>query len=433
MNDKPAKIKVRDIFNITVVVAALGYFVDIYDLVLFLIIGRDSLLALGVEQGDVLKEFQFLLNVQMIGMLIGGILWGVMGDKRGRLSVLFGSILMYSLANAANGMVGVFGSHAMEAYAILRFIAGLGLAGELGAGITLVSEVMSKETRGYGTMIVASVGVCGAIVAAIVANNFGWEIAYFLGGGLGISLLLLRISVFESGIFKKLEKKKIPKGNFFMLFANNRRFARYMHCILIGLPIWYVVGILVGRAPEISKLLHIKGDIEPSISVMLCYAGLIFGDIATGVLSQLTRSRKKVLGIFYALLITVIALYLSLNGISAILFYTLIFFLGFSVGFWAIFVTVAAEHFGTNLRATVATTVPNFVRGALVPISLVFDGIFTAFLNSSNPALRENALIYAAFIVTPVLMLISFWSLSKLKETFGDDLDYLEEEMVLPA
>lgn len=432
MVDKPVKISVRNVLNITVVVAALGYFVDIYDLVLFLIIGRDSLLALGVEQENVLKEFQFLLNVQMIGMLIGGILWGIMGDKKGRLSVLFGSILMYSIANALNGAVGIFGEHAMVAYAVLRFVAGLGLAGELGAGITLVSEIMSKETRGYGTMVVASVGVCGAVVAAVVANNFGWEVAYFLGGGLGISLLLLRISVFESGIFKKLENKKVSKGNFFMLFANNRRFMRYLHCILIGLPIWYVIGILVGRAPEISAILKVEGKVEPSISVMLCYTGLIFGDIASGVLSQLMRSRKKVIGIFYVSLIVVIGLYLSLSGITATLFYTLVFLLGFSVGFWAIFVTVAAEHFGTNLRATVATTVPNFVRGALVPISLVFDGVFSAFSSGSNPALKENALIYTAYIVTPVLMLISFWSLSKLRETFGEDLDYLEEEKIQP-
>lgn len=427
MSESAHKVKFSDVLNVTVLVAALGYFVDVYDLVLFLIIGRDSLADLGVASAEILENFQFLLNVQMIGMLLGGIFWGVLGDKKGRLSVLFGSILMYSVANILNGMVGIFGDHAMEAYIFLRFFAGLGLAGELGAGITLVSEIMSKESRGYGTMIVASVGVCGAVVAAVIANNFGWEVSYYLGGGLGVSLLLLRIGVFESGIFKKLHESKVAKGDFLMLFNNKKRFMRYLHCILIGLPVWYIIGILVGRAPELSKIMNVKGEIIPATSVMLCYTGLIFGDIATGAISQWMRSRKKVIGIFYILGIIFIGIYLTVQGMSSTMFYTLVFLMGFSVGFWAIFVTVASEHFGTNLRATVTTTVPNFVRGSLVPISLAFDWIYKSFLESGN----ENAFIYAAFIVTPVIMIISFWSLSNLKETFGEDLDYLEENKII--
>jgi putative MFS transporter len=428
MSELTPKVKFKDVLNVTVLVAALGYFVDVYDLVLFLIIGRESLIDLGIEKSMVLSEFQFLLNVQMIGMLLGGIFWGVLGDKKGRLSVLFGSILMYSVANLLNGMVGSFAPYTMEAYVILRFFAGLGLAGELGAGITLVAEILSKESRGYGTMIVASVGVCGAVVAALIASNFGWEFSYYLGGGLGLSLLILRIGVFESGIFKKLTESNVSKGNFLMLFTNKDRFMRYLHCILIGLPIWYIIGIMVGRAPEISKILQVKGEVVPATSVMVCYIGLIFGDIATGTLSQILRSRKKVIWIFYGVSILFISLYLSLYGLSLGMFYTIIFFLGFSVGFWAIFVTVASEHFGTNLRATVATTVPNFVRGSLVPISLAFDFVYRKLQNGPN---AETALIDTFLVITPIILLISFWSLYNLKETFGKDLDYLEDNKLI--
>jgi putative MFS transporter len=428
MSELTPKVKFKDVLNVTVLVAALGYFVDVYDLVLFLIIGRESLIDLGIEKSMVLSEFQFLLNVQMIGMLLGGIFWGVLGDKKGRLSVLFGSILMYSVANLLNGMVGSFAPYTMEAYVILRFFAGLGLAGELGAGITLVAEILSKESRGYGTMIVASVGVCGAVVAALIANNFGWEFSYYLGGGLGLSLLILRIGVFESGIFKKLSGSNVPKGDFLMLFTNKKRFMHYLHCILIGLPIWYIIGIMVGRAPEISKILQVKGEVIPSTTIMICYIGLIFGDIATGTISQILRSRKKVIWIFYGVSILFISLYLSLYGLSLGMFYTIIFFLGFSVGFWAIFVTVASEHFGTNLRATVATTVPNFVRGSLVPISLAFDFVYRKLQNGPN---AETALIDTFLVITPIILLISFWSLYNLKETFGKDLDYLEDNKLI--
>lgn len=409
--------------NATVILAALGYFVDIYDLLLFLIVGRSSLIDLKIS-GDLVSNFQYLLNVQMIGMLLGGILWGILGDKKGRLSVLFGSILTYSLANILNGFVYIFHGYEMEAYIILRFIAGIGLAGELGAGITLVSEVMSKETRGYGTMIVASVGVSGAVAAGIISQA-GWQISYFIGGGLGICLLLLRIGVFESGIFKKVKESNVKMGSFNLLFSDPQRLFRYVYCVLIGLPVWFIIGILIGRAPEISKVLNVQGEVQPSVSVMLCYTGLILGDLVSGALSQLLKSRKKVLLIFYFLCLLFIILYLSLRGISATLFYSLIFCLGFSVGFWAIFVTVASENFGTNLRATVTTTVPNFVRGSLVLIAFLFDQVLKAF--SGN----ERALVYAGFIVTLVTMLIAFWSLYKLPETFGKELDYLEDDKLI--
>ncbi|ABG59975.1 MFS transporter [Cytophaga hutchinsonii] len=406
----------------TVLVAALGYFVDVYDLVLFLIIGVKSIKGIGVQE-NIIDEFQSLLDIQMIGMLLGGVFWGILGDKKGRLSVLFGSIIMYSLANIANGFVDVFHDkdQAFLAYGILRFIAGFGLAGELGAGITLVSEVMSKEKRGYGTMIVASVGVTGAIVAALVGKFLSWQIAYFIGGGLGLSLLMLRIGVFESGMFEKSKKENVQHGNFFDLFKHKKILLKYVYCILIGSPIWFVIGILIGRAPEFAGEMGISnnGLLEREYSIMFCYAGLVFGDIASGALSQVLKSRKKAFYIFYLFCMGMILVYLNLSDVSTTIYYVMITLLGFSVGFWAMFVTVASEQFGTNLRSTTATTVPNFVRGSLVVIAMLFD-----YLRAPG---KLGDLTYAALVVSAILFAISFWAISQLPETFGKDLDYVEE------
>jgi len=411
----------KSVLNLAVVVAALGYFVDVYDLVLFLIIGKKSLIDLGVKESDKISVFQTLLNWQMVGMLIGGIFWGILADKKGRLSVLFGSILMYSIANVANGLIAHVNASVDQIiliYSALRFIAGVGLAGELGAGITLVSEIMSKETRGFGTMIVASVGVTGAVVAGLV-GKMGWEITYYIGGGLGISLLLLRIGVFESGIFKNIQEKEVGRGNLFALFKDKKKGLKYLNCILIGLPVWFIIGILIARAPEISSILKVKGNIDQGLSVILCYSGLIFGDLTSGVISQVLKSRKKVFYIFYTICILLVVAYLNLREVPTIYFYSGIFLLGFSVGFWAVFVTVGSEQFGTNLRGTVATTVPNFVRGSLVPIAFLFD-----FING------KTNVITAGCIVTAIIMVISFISLYFLEETFGKDLDYIEEDLI---
>lgn len=423
--------KFKEVFNITVIVAALGYFVDVYDLVLFLIIGikslKDLLPGISNNKAALIENFQYLLNVQMIGMLIGGIFWGILGDKKGRLSVLFGSIIMYSLANIANGLIAHLDADpdtTLKTYAVLRLIAGIGLAGELGAGITLVAEIMNKETRGYGTMIVASFGVTGAVAAGLIGKFIGWEITYYIGGGLGISLLLLRIGVFESGIFKRLTETETSRGDFRLLFMNKKRAYKYLQCILVGLPVWYIIGILIGRAPLLADILKVKGEVEQEVCVMLCYIGLVFGDIASGVLSQILKSRKKVFFIFYTLASVCIAIYLNLHGVSSLVFYSLIVLLGFSVGFWAILVTVGSEQFGTNVRATAATTVPNFVRGSLVPISLLFQYTYDTLKSPSHP----EPMVLTASIVTAIVMLISFLALYFLPESFGKDLNYIEEE-----
>ncbi len=402
---------IKTFINTTVIVSALGYFVDIYDLILFGIVRIPSLTALGVKGDNLIKTGVLLLNMQMAGMLIGGIVWGIWGDKKGRLSVLFGSIFLYSLANFANAFV-----TSTEMYAVLRFVAGVGLAGELGAAVTLISEMMPKELRGYGTAIVASVGVSGAIAAAIVGDLFSWRMAYIIGGILGIILLVLRIKMFESGLYNSIKNSNVSKGNFIKLFTSKERFFRYLNCILIGLPIWFVVGVLITFSPEFAKVLSVSAPISAGKSIMYTYIGLIFGDIVSGSYSQIIKSRKKVVMIFILLTSFFIAVYLFTNGLTSTYFYILCVLLGFSIGYWAVFVTTAAEQFGTNLRSTVTTTVPNFIRGSVVPITLSFE------------LLRNNfGMIYSAMIVGILSILIALIALNSLKETFGKDLNFLED------
>jgi MFS family permease len=402
------------IFTAAVIVAALGYFVDIYDLILFSIVRVDSLKSLGITAPQQLTDQGlFLINMQMGGMLLGGILWGVLGDKKGRLSVLFGSILLYSLANIANGFVTT-----IDQYAWLRLIAGVGLAGELGAGITLVSESLPKEKRGYGTMIVATIGVSGAMLAFLVAK-VGWQNAYFVGGGLGLALLLLRVSVFESGMFQQVQAQSdVSRGNFLSLFTNAARLGKYLRILLIGVPLWFVVGILVTLAPEFGRALGLTGEVTAGLAVFWCYFGLVFGDFFSGALSQIWHSRNKALQLFLAFCAVLVGVYLfGVQGATPTVFYAVCFVLGVSVGFWALFVTVAAEQFGTNLRATVATTAPNFARGAVV-------GLVPAFKYLSGAL---GGIIPGAAVLGGLSLLVAFWAVSTLPESYGKDLNYVEE------
>ena len=400
----------RELLRLPVVVAALGYLVDMYDLFLFSIVRVPSLTDLGLSGTQLLDDGVLMLNMQMAGLLIGGIFWGVLGDKKGRLSVLFGSILIYSLANIANGFV-----QTVPQYAVLRFIAGIGLAGELGAGITLVSEILPRRIRGYGTTLVATLGVFGAILAYFVADVFAWRASYFIGGGLGLVLLVMRVRVFESGIFLKSKTADVQRGNILMLFNNGERFFRYIKCILVGLPIWFVVGVLITFSPELGQAMGLDGPVNAGIAVILSFASQAFGNITSGLLSQYTQSRKKVMGLFIVLSFVFSVLYLLLPIDSVYVFYLMCVFLGFSNGYWTLFITVAAESFGTNLRATVATTVPNFVRGAVIPITMLF-----LFLRD-DAGIINSALILA--VLTTTIALLSLWT---LRETFHTDLNYNE-------
>jgi len=402
----------RDIFTIPVIVSALGYFVDIYDLILFSIVRVPSLKSLGLEGQALLDQGVFLLNMQMAGMLLGGIFWGILGDKKGRVKILFGSIFLYSLANIANGTV-----DSIWSYAAWRFIAGIGLAGELGAGITLVLENLPQRTRGYGTMVVASVGVTGAILANFVSRYFEWRVAYFIGGGLGFMLLLARVSVYESGMYSEIAGQlNISKGNFISLFTSRVRFFKYMRSVLIGLPIWFCVGILITFSPEFAKALSITGPVNAGEAVMFCYIGLVFGDFLSGFLSQYFRNRKKIVLLFLLMTCAVTVYYFTQQNLSASRFYLTCLALGVAVGYWAIFITIAAEQFGTNLRATVASTVPNFIRGAVIPITFFFQ-----------MAKRQFGLMQAAIIVGSVCLAIAFYALYGLEETFSKELNYIED------
>lgn len=399
------------LLNTTVWVAALGYFVDMYDLSLFGIVRMPSLKAVGVtDPSQLLIQGAFLANWQMIGMMIGGVLWGVLGDRRGRLSVLFGSILLYSIANIANAFV-----HDLNTYAALRFLAGLGLAGELGAAITLVAEVMPKEVRGYGTTIVATLGICGSAAAGIVGDYFQWQTAYIVGGLMGICLLVTRFKIIESGMFEKLHTSNIRKGDIRMLFSKER-FGRYINCILIGVPIYFVTGILISYSPEFAKALGVTGTVTVGRAVLFVAIGLACGDLASGLLSQYLKSRKKAVGVFLLGALAFVCAYLMVPGMNLETFYGLCFAMGLFAGYWAVLVTIASEQFGTNLRATVATTVPNFVRGSLVIGNL----FFTTLLARKLPSLQ------CAMIVGAICFFFAFVALWNLQETYGKDLNYTE-------
>jgi len=394
-----------------VLVASLGYFVDIYDLVIFSIVRLRSLQEIGVPADRIEADGNYIINMQMFGLLLGGILWGIIGDKLGRIKVLFGSIFLYSIGNIVNGMV-----HDVNSYAIIRFVAGIGLAGELGAGITLVSETLSKERRGYGTTIVAMIGLLGAVAAAWV-GHYNWRTAYYVGGGLGIVLLLLRMGTFESGMFKNISDKDVSKGNILMLFNNRKRFLKYLYCILIGAPLWYVVGVLVTKAPEFGKELGSTEPLSAGTGILFTYVGISVGGVFAGLLAQFSRSRKNTMFIFLLLSLISVMFYLSAKGITPTQFKWLCFFMGFAVGYWATFVTIASEQFGTNIRSTVTTTVPNFVRGSLIPINFAFTALMAHFGRISS-----------GYIMMIILTGVALFATSQLKETFDKDLDYIEDE-----
>lgn len=403
------------ILSIPVIVAALGYFVDIYDLLLFSITRVVSLRSMGLSDAEVLTQGESIIMWQMGGLLLGGIIWGIMGDKKGRLSVLFGSIILYSLANIANGFV-----QTPEQFKMIRFIAGLGLAGELGAGITLVSELISKEKRGIATSFVAGLGLTGAVVAFFMKENFEWRTCYFIGGGMGFLLLLLRISVFESGMFHEVKKMDVQRGNFFMLFNNRERLKKYIFSILIGLPTWFVIGVLVSFSDKFGKEFRITEKIDPGKAIMYAYAAISIGDILIGFISQWLKSRKKALFLFYFITAVFMILFFTTqwNG-SAAKMYWICAGLGFGTGFWAIFVTMGAEQFGTNLRSTAATTIPNMVRGMLT----IFILPLFQWLRGIEGVGFINGGIYAAFII----MAITIFAAIMTRETFNKDLNFVEK------
>jgi putative MFS transporter len=397
---------------LAVAVSALGYFVDIYDLLLFSIVRVSSLKGVGVADSDLLEKGVLLINCQMAGLLLGGILWGILGDKKGRLSVLFGSIFLYSIANVLNGYV-----QSVEVYALLRFFAGIGLAGELGAGITLVSELLPKHNRGYGTTLVASFGILGAVMAALIGDAFDWRTAFQIGGEMGLILLILRVSLVESGLFKTMREKSVKTGRFLSLF-HRRHLVKYLSVIAIGIPIWFTIGILITFSPEFGRSFQMTELPSAGKAVMYSYLGLSLGDLSSGWISQVTGNRKRVIFGFLLLLAGFMGLYFLSAGHSLTYYYFVCGLLGFAAGYWALFVTVASEQFGTNIRATVTTTAPNFVRGSVIPLTLSFQALKPIF------GLQGSAMVVGA-----VCYILAMIALSRLEETFGRDLAFVEEHL----
>ncbi|HUM51281.1 MAG TPA: MFS transporter [Chitinophagales bacterium] len=402
--------------KLLILVAALGYFVDVYDLVLFGVIRVPSLKGIGItSDADIATYGKMLFNYQMYGMLIGGIFWGILGDKKGRLSVLFGSIFLYSIANVLNGMITT-----IEQYTILRFIAGFGLAGELGAGITLVSESMTKEKRGYGTTIIASVGVIGAVVASLLASYpdlINWRTNYYIGGAMGFALLIMRIGVAESSMYKNLaQEKTVSKGNFLSLFRNFSTFSKYFSVIIVGIPIWYCINTFVFFSKEMGQAMNMTDIPVPAKAIMYNYIGLCFGDIASGLISQYLKSRKRAILLFLCLSILSIAFYLTLGKQNLTYFYIACTIVGFTAGYWAVFNITASEQFGTNLRATVTTSTPNFVRGAVPLVNILAGGFISNGQSYINSYLFVGAIVFG----------LAFMALLTLKETFSKDLNYVE-------
>ncbi len=408
------------LFSAPVFVAALGYFVDVYDLLLFTIVRQPSVLAVGSSLETIIVDSAHIINWQMSGLLIGGIVWGVIGDKYGRLKVLFGSILLYSVANILTAYV-----QTVDQYAYCRFIGGIGLAGELGAGITLVSEILPKNKRGIGTSMVAGIGLSGAVFAYFTFKyTQDWRLCYKIGGGLGFFLLILRVRVAESFMFESAKLANINKGNFLMFFNSYKRFSKYIKAILIGLPTWFVIGVMVNYSNKFATGLYGDNLIDSGRSVMFAYIGIAVGDLLIGYISQFFKSRKKALLLFYLISIIGMVLFFSAFNNTDSRMYAICGFLGFSTGYWAIFNQMAAEQFGTNLRATAATTIPNMVRGALPLINFLFLDVLQ---KSMGWTIVQSGIVTGAIVMTITLIAFVF-----TEETYHKDLDYLEHDNPLP-
>lgn len=402
---------VHPLWNSTVVISSLGYFVDIYDLILFSIVRIPSLKSIGVPESELMSRGVSLLNMQMGGMLLGGLLWGMLGDKKGRVSVLYGSILLYSLANIANAFVSSF-----EMYAVLRFISGIGLAGELGAAVTLVTEALPQSHRGYGVGLVASVGILGAIFAAAVSDFFSWQTAYIVGGLMGLALLVFRMKMKDSMLFHEMkENSDVQKGKILMFFTDRKRFFNYLSCVFIGTPNWFIIGVLVAFAPEITSHLSATEPVLVSKGIGWLYLGLSLGDLASACLSQWIRSRRKVVFLFLCASLPIISIYLTRRGQDPFFYYMLFFIMGVFNGYWAVSITIAAEQFGTNLRATAATSVPNFIRAMVIPLTLGVQSLQGSL-----------GLIGAVSTVALVCFGCAFTALYFLEETYSKDLNFVE-------
>lgn len=398
------------LLQLSVVVSALGFFVDVYDLLLFAIVRKSSLADLGLSPTAILEEGERLISIQMVGMLLGGIFFGMLGDRKGRLQVLFGSIFLYSVANLLNGMV-----TDLATYRILRLVAGFGLAGELGAGLTLVSEQLPKEKRSMAAGLIAGFGVLGVSFAFIIKQYFDWRVCFYIGGVLGLLLLALRVQVFESKLFKEARQTEVSRGNFLLFFTDANRFLRYLQCILIGLPVWYIIGVLVTFSDQFGQEMGIEG-IDPGTAMVALYLGIGLGDILISWLSDVLQSRKKAYFIFMGITLLFVVLFFMQQGTAPSIFYAICFGMGVGAGFNMVYLTMGVEQFGTNLRATAAISIPNMVRGALPLILWLFRSLRS----------WSGDYLQGAWLTGVILFGLSMVAAWQIKESYGRDLDFLE-------
>jgi MFS transporter, putative metabolite:H+ symporter len=395
---------------LAIIASALGFFVDLYDIIILSIVRAKSLLSMGVPESELLSKGVWLINIQMVGMLIGGFVWGIIGDKFGRLSVLFGSIILYSTATFANAYAGSF-----EMYLCLRFLAGVGLAGELGAAITLVTEQMPQKYRGIGPAIIAGCGMLGAIFGAYIGGKYSWQFTYQLGGMLGFALLILRLGVLESGLFNRMKEKTTSKGDFRLILNNSSHLKKYISICVMGFPGWFMNGVVMTFSPEIGRAWGMNPI--PSVSAVFTFffIGFTFGDLSSGFVSQLMRSRKKAILLYLSMFGIGMAAFFLFAKYSLTLYYGIFLFLGFSAGYTIVLLTLAAEQFGTNIRATVTTSALNLIRATVIPQATLF-GILSPMIGAAHSAL----------VVGIIAICLAFWALGNLEETFDKDLDFTE-------
>jgi MFS transporter, putative metabolite:H+ symporter len=394
-----------------IIVSALGFFVDLYDIMALGAVGEASLKSIGITDKALLeKGVTTLQNWQMGGMVIGGFLWGIIGDKYGRLKVLFGSIILYSLFTLLNAFV-----LNLNQYVICRFIAGIGLAGELGAGITLVSEQMQKEKRGLGPAIIAGFGVLGAIVAVFISKIYNWQTVFIVGGVLGFCLLILRVGVVESGLFKITQHTKVSKGNFLIILRNKNYLKKFICILLVGIPGWYANGILIQLTPYVSESMGMTVIPSKGTVIIYFFIALCVGDIMGGVISQWLKSRKKSIYLFLSLHAVMLLLFFTIGKTSVQVYYTIFAGIGFSVGFVIQLFTLAAENFGTNIRTLVTSSGLNLVRAWVIPCSLAYT-----WLNNNFTILKWQSAAAIGFVA----IVLALFALRQLDETFDNDLEF---------
>lgn len=407
MNTAP-QVSTDKIMNATVLVTALGYLVDVYDMIIFYVLRRTSLMDLGIE-GEALTDIGMtMINMQMIGLILGGIFFGILGDKIGRKKCLLGSILVYSLATLACAFV-----QNVDHYTWLRFIAGFGLAGEVGIGVALITEAMGQKKRGMGVTLFAFIGIGGAVIAGIAAELMDWRTCYIVGGVAGLLLLLTRVLLMESGLFETTKASGIERGNFLRLIKEPKLGLRYLCCILIGMPIMFVIGVPWALGPEIGEAMGMLFAVKASLTMGIGYAGMMVGDVVAGLISQKLGSRRKTVFIFIIIASISIGAFLMQRELSLFDYYVFCAWLGFTIGYWVNLITIAAEQFGTNLRATVAASVPNLARATLVPMNLLLGWL--------KP---EHGILTSAGIVAVLAVVIALLALTQIRETFHEDMNY---------